>query len=110
MFKELDIIALTSPIPRAHIWDIPSGSPLIRDSSPDEGLIKGDVGTIVYIQGSGEAFEVEFLEPGGHTVAIATVLASQARPATKEDIANSRFRRTLAIFTTTVPTESNRES
>ena len=85
MFKELDVIALTSPIPRDCIWDIPSGSPLAQN---EEGLRKGDIGTIVCVQGDGEAFDVEFLEPGGRTVAIATVLASQARPATRRDIAN----------------------
>ncbi len=80
MFKELDIITLTSPISHDHIWDIPPGSPLIRNGEPGEGLEKGDVGTTVYVQDNGKAFEVEFLEPRGRTVAIATVLASQARP------------------------------
>ena len=56
-----------------------------------DGLRPGDVGTVVYVQGNGEAFEVEFLEPDGYTVAIATVLPSQARLATKEDLANYRF-------------------
>ena len=85
MFKELDVITLTSPIPQDCIWDIPSSSPLAQNG---EGLRKGDVGTIVCMQGDGKTFDVEFLEPGGRTVAIATVLASQARPVTKEDIAN----------------------
>ena len=90
MFKELDVIALTSSILRDRIWDIPPGSPL---AAVGEGLRKGDIGTIVCMQGDGEAFDVEFLEPGGRTVAIATVLESQARPATKEDIANRHIRR-----------------
>ena len=90
MFKELDVIVLMSEIPRDCIWDIPPGSPL---AVVGEGLRKGDVGTIVCMQGDGETFDVEFLEPGGRTAAIATVLASQARPATKEDIANHRIRR-----------------
>ena len=87
MFKELDVITLTSPISRDCIWDIPPGSPLTMSG---EGLRRGDIGTIVCMQGDGEAFDVEFLELGGRTVAIATVLASQARPATKEDIASGR--------------------
>ena len=95
MFKELDIITLTSPISRESIWDIPPNSPLARVNNPDEGLKSGDVGTIVYVQGGGEAYEVEFLEPGGRAVAIATIPASQARPATKRDIANCRFARRL---------------
>ena len=87
VFKELDVIALTSSIPRDCIWDIPSGSPLAQNG---EGLRKGDIGTIVCMLGDGEAFDVEFLEPEGRTIAIATALASQARPATKEDMASGR--------------------
>ena len=91
MFKDLDAIVLTTEISLDHIWDIPPGSPLLENGSPRGGLQAGDVGTIVYIQGDGEAFEVEFLKPDGYTVAIATVLPSQARLATKEDRANYRF-------------------
>ncbi len=93
MFKELDIIALTSPIPRARVWDIPPGSPLTQDGWAHEGMKKGDIGTIVYVQDNGRAYEVEFLEPGGRTVAIATVQASQARLATKDDIPNCDYAR-----------------
>lgn len=96
MFKELDVIALTSPIPRKRIWDIPPGSPLTQCGRSHEGMKKGDIGTIVYVQDNGRAYEVEFMEPGGRTVAIATIQASQARPATKQDIANCRFRRKAA--------------
>ena len=44
---------------------------------PDEGLRAGDVGTIVHVHRHGEAFEVEFQALDGHTVAVATVMASQ---------------------------------
>ncbi len=92
MFKELDVIVLTSEIPLGHIWDIPPSSALIENGNPRAGLKAGDVGTIVYIQGNGEAFDVEFLDPdSGSTIAIATVSPSQARLATREDIANYRF-------------------
>ena len=91
MFKELDSIVLTTEIPLDHLWDVPPGSPLLENGSSEEGLKAGDVGTIVYIQGDGEAFEVEFLKPDGYTVAIATVLPSQARLATEKDRANYRF-------------------
>ena len=89
MFKELDAIVLTSAIPLEDIWEVPPGSPL--NGSLGEGLKAGDVGTIVYIQGGGKAFEVEFLKPDGYTVAIATVLPSQVRLATEKDRANYRF-------------------
>ena len=91
MFKELDAIVLTTEIPFDRIWDVPLGSPLIENGKLGKGLKAGDVGTIVYVQGNGEAFEVEFLKSDGYTVAIATVLASQARLATSEDCANYRF-------------------
>ncbi len=94
MFKELDVVALTTQIPLDDIWDVPSYSPLLRrNGGQPSGLLPGDTGTIVYVQGGGEAFEVEFLEPGGYTVAIATVKPSQMRLATEEDSANCRFRK-----------------
>ena len=91
MFKELDAIVLTTEIPFDRIWEVPPGSPLIENGKLGKGLKAGDVGTIVYMQGNGEVFDVEFLESGGYTVAIATVWASQARLATSEDRANYRF-------------------
>ena len=44
-----------------------------------EGLVAGDVGTIVHVHPRGEAFVVEFMMLDGNTAAIATVLPSQAR-------------------------------
>ena len=91
MFKEHDLITLMADIPQEHIFDVPSDSPLLESNHLGEGLKSGDVGTVVCVYNDGEAFEVEFLEPTGRTVAIATVLPSQARPATKKDISNYRF-------------------
>ena len=68
MLKEIDIVALTEDITA----DIPGGE--------QEKLKAGDAGTIVYVHGQGEAFEVEFSDQGGNTVAVTTVLASQVRP------------------------------
>ena len=79
MFKELDVIELTTEIPPDRIWEIPPSSPLSGNRNLGKGLKAGEIGTIVYIQGAGEALEVEFLGPGGDTVAIATILPSQAR-------------------------------
>ena len=45
----------------------------------EEGLIAGDVGTIVHVHPRREAFVVEFMTLDGNTTAIATVLPSQAR-------------------------------
>ena len=102
MFKELDVIVLMSEIPRDCIWDIPPSSPLAQNG---EGLRKGDVGTIVCMQGDGKTFDVEFLEPGGRTVAIATVLASQARPVTERGLRQPPH---SPVPTPTVVAESNR--
>ena len=53
MFAELDKIALTTAIPLESISDVPSNSPIWK--SPDGGgLIAGDVGIVVDVQGGGE--------------------------------------------------------
>ena len=64
---------------------------MLADGSPGDGLRPGDVGIIVTIHSGGESFLVEFLEPNGYTVALADVLASQARPVTEDDRAAYRF-------------------
>ena len=56
----------------------------------EEGLVAGDVGTIVHIHPRGEAFVVEFMTLDGNTIAIATVLPSQARLVTDQDITHAR--------------------
>ena len=91
MFKELDVVVLTTDIPLNCIFDVPDDSPLLKGDHVGKGLRPGDVGAVVCVYNNGEAFEVEFLEPTGRTVALTTVLSSQARPATEEDIANYRF-------------------
>ena len=74
MFKEHEQIVLTA------------------DVVGDEGeeLKSGDVGTIIHIHPNEEAFVVEFLSLDGDTVAIATVLPSQARPVTNADLTHAR--------------------
>ena len=54
----------------------------------EEGLVAGDVGTIVHVHPRGEAFVVEFMTLDGNTAAIATVLPSQARLVTSGGIKN----------------------
>ena len=71
MLKEHDRIVLTGDI-------------------PGEGLKAGDVGSIVHIHGSGEAFEIEFLTLDGSTVAIATVTSTQVRPVSNRDVTHAR--------------------
>ena len=90
MIAELDKVALTTAIPLESIFDVPPKSPLL-DSPNGGGLMPGDVGTVVDVQGGGEWLCVEFLEYGGYTAALANMPASRARPATERDIANARF-------------------
>ncbi len=71
MFKEHDLVILIEAI-------------------PDEALEAGDVGTIIHAHRKGEAFEVEFQALDGHTIAIATVLASQLRPISSRGISHAR--------------------
>ena len=55
------------------------------------GLLPGDVGIVVDVQGGGEWARVEFLELSGCTAALADMPSSYARPASERDIANARF-------------------
>jgi hypothetical protein len=70
-FKEHDCAVLTANLPK-------------------DGLVAGDVGTIVHIHKGGVAYEVEFITLTGTTVAIATVEASQLRPVGRQDINHVR--------------------
>ncbi len=69
---------------------------VLKTDIPQEGLEAGDVGTVVHIYRNGEVFEVEFLTLDGDTVSVTTVLASQIRPVSKQDITHARSRK-LAV-------------
>lgn len=56
----------------------------------EDGLQKGDVGTVVHIHGHGAGYEVEFMTLGGETVALTTVMPSQLRPVGKRDVTHVR--------------------
>ncbi len=56
----------------------------------DERLKAGDVGTVVHIHQNAAAYEVEFTTLTGRTVAVATVLKSQSRPARQRNISHAR--------------------
>ena len=65
---------------------------LTADVVGDEGeeLKSDDVGTIIHIHPNEEALVVEFMSLNGDTVAIATVLPSQARLVTNADLTHAR--------------------
>lgn len=71
MIKEHEVVVLTAAV-------------------PNEGLERGDVGTVVHVYADGQAFEVEFFTIAGETAAVATVEASQVRPVTERDISHAR--------------------
>ncbi len=57
---------------------------------PDQGMVEGDVGTVVLIHGGGAGFEVEFVALDGETIAVATVGASQVRSVLPRELTNAR--------------------
>ncbi len=74
MFKEHEQVVLTAAV----------------SGDDKEDLQPGDVGTIVHVHPGDLAFVAEFLALDGETVAIATVLSSQARPVTSADLTHAR--------------------
>ena len=64
--------------------------PPLYDSDEGDELQAGDVGTIIHLRASDGAIVVEFMSLGGETVAIATVMPSQARPITGSDLTHAR--------------------
>ena len=55
-----------------------------------EGLVAGDVGTVVHVYRDGQAYEVEFFTLEGKTAAVITLEASQLRPVGKREITHVR--------------------
>ena len=56
----------------------------------DEGLVIGDVGTVVHVHSRGRAYEVEFSTLDGETAAIVTLEARQIRPVHRREITHVR--------------------
>ena len=57
---------------------------------PEEGLVVGDIGTVVHEYADGLAYEVEFVNFDGLTVAVATVEKSMVRTVGGDEILHSR--------------------
>jgi hypothetical protein len=62
---------------------------LIKDEA-ELGLKSGDVGAVVYIYESGQAFEVEFVTASGETIAVLTLTESEIRPMQEQEILHVR--------------------
>jgi hypothetical protein len=63
---------------------------VLGSAVPDEGLVVGDVGTVVHIYRDGQAFEIEFTTLEGKTAAVITLEASQVRPVGQREISHAR--------------------
>jgi hypothetical protein len=57
---------------------------------PDHRLKAGDVGTVVHIYGTGEAYEVEFFTLDGQTLDVITVESEQVRPVAPMEVMHAR--------------------
>ncbi len=71
MIKELDLVALTRPL-------------------PENKLDAGDVGTVVMVHGSGDGYTVEFMTLIGDTLDVVTLEAGDVRPVQEREIAHAR--------------------
>jgi hypothetical protein len=71
MIRELDMVVLTY-------------------SLEDGALLRGDIGTVVHVYGKGAAFEVEFVNGRGETIAVLTLAPEAVRPISGRDILHVR--------------------
>lgn len=63
---------------------------VLKGQVPNEGLEKGDVGTVVHVYKDGAAYEVEFITLDGKTAAVVTLEAAQVRPVRHREITHAR--------------------
>lgn len=63
---------------------------ILTQDLPDDGLVAGDIGTVVHIHQSGDGYEVEFMTLAGESLAVTTLLPSQLRPIARHDMAHVR--------------------
>lgn len=63
---------------------------ILNADFPEEGLRKGDIGTVVMVYAGGKGFEVEFVALTGETVAVVTATADQLREIQEHEIARVR--------------------
>lgn len=57
-----------------------------------EGLHSGDVGAVVHVYPEGKAYEVEFVDGDGSTVALLTLEPSEVRPIMPGELLHARRR------------------
>lgn len=57
---------------------------------PEQGLARGDLGTVVHVYADGKAYEVEFMTLTGETIDVVTLEAADVRPVRDSEIAHAR--------------------
>jgi hypothetical protein len=62
----------------------------LREDSPVDGLIAGDVGTVVFVHDDGAAYEVGFVTADGGTLAVKTLNANDVAPISGKQILHVR--------------------
>jgi hypothetical protein len=68
---------------------------VLNSDMPGAGLYAGDVGAVVHMHGQGKAYEVEFVDGDGTTIALLTLDAEHVRPIASGELLHAR-RRDLA--------------
>ena len=64
---------------------------VVLDCDPGhEKLNRGDVGTVVHVYQDGAAYEVEFVDGGGATIALITVQADDVRRIMSGEVLHAR--------------------
>jgi hypothetical protein len=63
---------------------------VLTEDLPEDGLVAGDLGTVVHVHRDGAGYEVEFMTLSGETLAVTTLLRSQVRPIARRDVAHVR--------------------
>lgn len=65
---------------------------VLNEDHPAEGLDVGDVGTVVHVYSGGKAYEVEFVDGDGSTIALLTLEPSHVRPIEAGELLHARRR------------------
>ena len=65
---------------------------VLNDDRTADGLHAGDVGAVVHIYGGGKAYEVEFVDGDGSTIALLTLESSDIRPIEAGELLHARRR------------------
>jgi hypothetical protein len=65
-------------------------SVVLKRDLPEEGLRAGDLGAVVHLYETADAYEVEFVRADGKTVALVTLTPADIRPMMGDEILHVR--------------------